>query len=88
LVWSIRFRASARRDLERLGPEAQRQILRFLRERIATDDDPGRFGKPLRGKLHGIWRYRVRHWRILCRIEKDRLVVLVIAVGDRRDVYR
>jgi len=70
-----------------LGPEAQREILRFLRERIATDEDPTRFGKPLRGNLQGIWRYRLQHWRILCRIEKDRLTVLVVAVGDRKNIY-
>ncbi len=87
MAWSIKFRAGAKRDLRHLGPEAQREILRFLRERIATDEDPTRFGKPLRGNLKGIWRYRLQHWRILCRIEKDLLTVLVVAVGDRKNIY-
>ena len=63
-------------------------ILRYLRERIATDSDPSRFGKPLAGDFLGLWRYRIRDYRLICSLEDERFVVLVLHVGHRRDVYR
>jgi mRNA interferase RelE/StbE len=71
--------------LRKLAPEAQQTILRYLRERVAGSPDPKQFGKPLRMNLAGLWRYRVGDYRLICRIEENRLVVL--KVGHRREVY-
>lgn len=85
--WRIEWDDGARRDLRRLGRPEQEQIIAYLRERIATTDDPRRFGKPLRADLAGLWRYRINNYRLICRIEDQRLVVLVVTVGHRRDVF-
>lgn len=74
-------------DKELFDGSTQRQILRYLRERIATNNPPRRFGKALTSDRVGLWRYRVGDYRLICRIEDDRLVVLVLAVGHRREVY-
>ena len=87
LTWSVEFDDRARRELRRLDRQAQQDILRYFRERISTDEDPKRFGKALRGDLTGLWRYRVRDYRAVCRIEDDRLIVLVVTVGHRRQIY-
>jgi mRNA interferase RelE/StbE len=86
-VWRVEFLADAARDLRKLGSEAERLILRYLRQRIAVADDPRRFGRPLNGDLKGFWRYRVGDYRIVASIEDDRFIVLVVTVGHRRDVY-
>jgi mRNA interferase RelE/StbE len=86
-VWRIEFDSEAARDLRKLGTEPQRLILRYLRQRIATAEDPRRFGRPLTGDLKGLWRYRIGDHRIVASIEDDRLVVLIVTVGHRRDVY-
>ena len=86
-VWKVEFDDRARRELRKLAPEIQQNILRYLRKRIAVADDPRRFGKPLRRNLAGLWRYRVEDYRLICRIEDERVVVLVLQVGHRRDVY-
>jgi mRNA interferase RelE/StbE len=62
-------------------------ILRYLRERIANCDDPRRFGKALSHNKADLWRYRVGDYRIICEIQDRKLVVLVIAVGHRREIY-
>ena len=85
--WTIDFDDRARRELRKLDSGTQQIILRYLRERIATKEDPRRFGKPLRHNLAGLWRYRVEDYRLICRIEDDRVVVLVLQIGHRRDVY-
>jgi mRNA interferase RelE/StbE len=86
-VWRIEFDRDAAREVRKLGAEAQRLILRYLRERIATAENPRRFGHPLLGDLKGLWRYRVGDYRIVASIEDDRFVVLVVTVGHRREVY-
>ena len=86
-TWTVEFDDRARRELRKLAPETQRTILHYLRERVAGSADPRQFGKPLRMQLAGLWRYRVGDYRLICRLEEDRLVVLVIKVGHRREVY-
>lgn len=88
MAWTIEFSDTATRQLERLDKATARRIRDFLRQRLASVDSPRRFGKPLTGPLGDLWRYRVGAYRILCRIEDDRLVVLVVGIGHRRDVYR
>jgi len=85
--WDYRIEESAKDTLARLGPSAAVEILRFLDKRIKGAADPTAFGKPLRGRLKGFWRYRVRDYRILCRIEAGIMIVVVVAVGHRSPVY-
>jgi mRNA interferase RelE/StbE len=86
-VWTVEFDDRARRELRKLDAKIQQAILRYLRDRIAVAQDPRRLGKPLRRNLAGLWRYRVEDYRLICRIEDERIVVLVLEVGHRRDVY-
>jgi len=88
VVWQVEFLPGAARDLKKLGPDAQRAILRYLRERIATAADPRRFGHALTGDKKGFWRYRVGDYRIVASIEDNRFVVLIVTVGHRRELYR
>ncbi|GAB6064773.1 type II toxin-antitoxin system RelE family toxin [Deferrisoma palaeochoriense] len=85
--WTIEYLASARKDVRALDAEARRRIRRYL-ERLATLDDPRSVGAPLKGRLHDLWRYRVGPYRIVAKLEDDRLVVLVVRIGHRREVYR
>ncbi|MGB7191185.1 MAG: type II toxin-antitoxin system RelE/ParE family toxin [Acidobacteriaceae bacterium] len=87
MIWKIEFDHRARRELRKLAPEVQRQILKYLRTRIAVGGDPRSFGKPLRQNLAGLWRYRVGDYRLICRLEDERVVVLVLRVGHRSEVY-
>lgn len=86
-TWKVEFDDRARRELRKLDAKVQQAILRYLRQRIAVAEDPRRFGKPLRRNFAGLWRYRVEDYRLICRIEDERVVVLVLQVGHRRDVY-
>ena len=87
-AWRIEFDRAAVRDLRKLGVDAERRVLRYLRERIAGSDDPRRLGHALTGDRKGLWRYRVDDYRIVAAIEDERFVVLVVTVGHRREVYR
>lgn len=87
MIWKVEIDDRARKELRKLDPSAQKLILRYLRERIATETDPRRYGKPLGADKSGLWRYRVGDYRLLCQIEDDKVVVLVLKVGHRKNVY-
>jgi mRNA interferase RelE/StbE len=59
-----------------------------LRERLAAADNPRNTGKALSGPLGGLWRYRVGDYRLICEIQDGVLCVLVLKIGNRREVYK
>jgi mRNA interferase RelE/StbE len=87
LAWTIEWDRRAARELWKLGDETRNRILAYLRDRVAVHKAPRRFGKPMLRNKAGLWRYRVGDYRIVCRIEDERLIVLVLAVGHRSEVY-
>lgn len=88
MVWKVEFDSAALKDLQRLDQTAQVRVVRYLRERVASEDNPQRLGKALQGDKSALWRYRVGDYRLLCRIEDKILIVLVIAVGHRSGIYK
>jgi mRNA interferase RelE/StbE len=88
LVWQVNFADQARHDLKRLDPSTSQQILRYLRERIATNEDPKRFGKALTGTLVGLWRYHIGDYRVVCRIDQQTETILVLTTAHRSKVYQ
>ena len=89
MAWSIKIRRNAERQLERLDPQVSRRILRFLNERIAPLDDPRSIGDALKGtELGELWKYRVGDYRSIASIEDKLVRILVVRIGNRREVYR
>ncbi len=87
MSWDYRLDDLAVRDLRDLGPGAARLVRDFLEDRIKGCADPRAFGKPLRGGLHGLWRYRVRDYRLICELRDRELIVVLVKAGHRSDVY-
>jgi len=87
LAWNIEYDPGALQDLRKLDRASQREIVDYMDNRIANTRSPRDFGKPLRGSKFGLWRYRVRDYRIICELQENRLVVLVVAVGHRSTIY-
>jgi mRNA interferase RelE/StbE len=89
LAWTIEVDERAARQMGKLDRPDALRIRNFLRDRLATLDDPRQLGKALQGSKFGnLWRYRVDDFRIICDLQDTRLVVLVVGVGNRRDIYR
>ncbi len=87
MAWRVELSEKAEKSLAKLGNNAALRIAKAMRE-IAHLSDPQDRGEALTGNLAGFWRYRVGDWRVIVRFENDRLVILVIEVGHRREVYR
>ncbi len=89
MAWTIKIDDRAKKNLAKLDKPVAKRITTFLRERVATLDDPRSIGEALRGsKLGEFWKYRVGDYRIISRIEDGELCVLVVRIGNRREVYR
>jgi mRNA interferase RelE/StbE len=88
LGWTSEYDPEAIKDLNKLNRSIRLEIFRYMQERIAHADTPRNFGKPLRYDKFGLWRYRVRDFRIVCELQEARQVVLVVGVGHRKNVYK
>ena len=88
MAWNLELSPRAQQQLDKLDKTAARRIAKFLYERVGRLKDPRQIGEPLQGTLSGLWRYRVGDYRIICTLEHDRLVVLVLRIGHRREVYK
>ena len=86
LVWKIEMTGEAEKELARIDKPAAKRIIRYLRERVSVD--PRSSGKSLRGDLSGLWRYRIGDYRVICELYDEKVSVLVIRIGHRKDVYR
>ena len=87
LIWTVEWDDRARKELRKLDSSIQKEILSYLRCRISGSKNPRLFGQGLSGNKIGLWRYRVGDYRLICKIEDHRVVVFVIGVGHRKEVY-
>jgi len=88
LAWTVEFQLTAARQFRKLDRRIQQQIRDYFRKRVLPAEDPRQWGKALTGDKGGLWRYRIGDYRAICKIEVERLVVLVLEVGHRREIYR
>ena len=89
MAWQIEFDPDALKDLRKLDKPIQIRLVGFLRSRVSGLTNPRDIGEALSGqKLGSYWKYRVGDWRIICDIQDQRIVIRVLRIGNRREVYR
>lgn len=89
MAWTIEYAKSVQKLAKKLDPVVRMRIRQFLEERLAIHENPRELGVALKGHtLGGYWRYKVGDYRVICDIQDERLVVLVIDIGHRSKVYR
>ncbi len=89
MPWIIKYTESAQRQLKKLDKSVALRVLDFMDERVAVLVDPRAAGKNLVGpKLGSYWRYRVGDVRVICDIQDQEVLILVVEIGHRREVYR
>lgn len=87
MVWTIKYTEIAAKQMKKLDKKISHAIDNYLTERVAKQKDPTVFGKPLLHDKSGLWRYRVDDHRIICEIQGNKLIVLVLRVGHRKVIY-
>lgn len=88
MAWTVEITSKAEKSLKKIDPQWQKAIFNFVENELRTTDNPRRKGKSLTGDLTGLWRYRVGKYRIICHIDDDYLVILVLDIGHHNEIYR
>ncbi len=88
MTWRMEFDPAAAKELSKLGAIPARRIVAFLSTRIAKLDDPRSLGEALKGRLGELWKYRIGDYRLIVDIRDHVLVILVVRVGHRREIYK
>jgi len=85
LTWKIKWEDFAVKQLRKLDQQIEKRIISYLKKIVL--EDPRKQGKPLTGDKSGFWRYRMGEYRIICRIVDKEFIVVIIAVGHRKEIY-
>lgn len=89
MVWKVKLSTLAQKNLKQLDVQTINRLLVFLNKRVAKLDDPRQIGEPLKGsRLGEFWKYRVGDYRVICDIHDENIQILVVRIGNRREVYR
>jgi mRNA interferase RelE/StbE len=89
LAWQVELTEGAKKDLARLDKPIAKRITEFLRNRVSPLENPRSLGHALTGsELGEFWRYRIGDFRVICQIQDKVLRILVIRIGNRREIYR
>ena len=87
-MFSVYYSESAKKQLAKLDKHIAKLIYAWVGKNLVNCTNPYAIGKPLVGDHKGTWRYRVGNYRIIADIQDEKLIILIIAVGDRKDIYR
>lgn len=89
MTWTVELETAAEKELDKLDPQEAKRILRFLFERVTHLENPRSIGEALQGsKFKNLWKYRVGDYRLICSLEDNVARILVVKVGDRKEIYR
>lgn len=87
MPWTIEIKGKAAKAITLLDKPIRNRIIGFLKQ-IEALDNPRIQGKALTGKYSGLWRYRVGDYRLICQIKDKEIIILVLDIGHRKNIYR
>ncbi len=85
--YQVYYTDQAVKQLKKLNPYTTKLIYAWIDKNLQSCTDPRAYGKSLTANRSGTWRYRIGDYRLICMIDDDKLIVLALAVGHRRDIY-
>lgn len=88
MAWKIEFVPAAAKELNAIGATQASRIVKFLSTRLSKLDDPRSIGEALKGRLGQLWKYRIGDYRIIADIQDRHVLILVVRIGHRREVYK
>lgn len=88
MIFKIAYTKEFLKSLNKLDRNIQERIFNWIENYLVSLEDPRLTGKSLQHKLKGLWRYRIGDYRIICEIQDEKLIILLLEVGHRKKIYR
>ena len=88
MVWTIELDLKVEKDLRKLSSKDQIKVISYIKNNIASLQNPRSIGSPLKGSFGGLWRYRCGNYRIIAKIEDPKLIILIVKIGHRKNIYK
>ena len=88
MSYQVQFSEKARKQIKKLDPTTAKLILGWLRKNLEGCADPRAHGKALTANRRNQWRYRIGDYRVIADIQDDKILILVLEIGHRRDIYK
>lgn len=88
MIYELKYEAKAVKQIRKLDPATRNLIKSWIEKNLLNTDNPRQHGKGLTGTLSQYWRYRVGDYRILAEINDTEIVIIIVEVGHRREIYR
>lgn len=88
MKYKVDYLPSVFKILEKMDRFTKRIIVEWIEKNLVDCENPRVHGKPLSANRAGQWRYRIGDYRVIAKIEDDRLIILVIAIGHRKEIYK
>ncbi len=86
-MYRVAFTEKALKSLKKLDPNVSKMIVAWIRKNLEDCTDPRQHGKALVGDHSGQWRYRVGDYRLIAEIKDDEIIILVLNIGHRKNIY-
>lgn len=87
MQYHVEFTAQAKKQLRKLDKYTASMILGWIRKNLEGCTDPRQHGKGLTANRTGQWRYRIGDYRLIAEIEDDKIIILILSIGHRKDIY-
>lgn len=88
MIYQLRTDKRFDKAFKKLDRSVQMMLKDWIQKNLMDCDDPRRSGKALAGNLKNIWRYRIGNYRLLCKIDDDKLIIFALNVGHRKEIYK
>ena len=88
MTYKVTLSEGAKKSLKKLDPTTVKLILGWIRKNLEGCTDPRAHGKALKGNRRGEWRYRIGDYRVIAEIQDDKILIVVLEIGHRRDIYQ
>ncbi len=88
MTWTVKISQRTEKAIAKLDSQAKHKIQHFINKQLPNFDNPRQTGKALQGNLKGLWRYRVGDYRLVAQLNDHELIILVLELGHRKDIYR
>lgn len=87
MTYHVELTEQARKALKKMDRQTAMMLTAWIRKNLEGCTDPRQHGKGLTANRSGQWRYRVGDYRIIADIQDDKIVILILTIGHRREVY-